>query len=131
MPGVTRCIAFSCATLWLGTAATAVAGAAPRTGEAVYAQYCASCHDQTSPRIPPRTALKAVSSARIVRTWVAGVRMSVAYPLRRDERAAVASFLGTSDADNQLPGSAFCRDHNPSQPGATAARWNGSMTSAT
>ena len=37
--------------------------AAP-SGEEVYKARCAGCHDQTSPRIPPRDALRKLSSAR-------------------------------------------------------------------
>ena len=42
----------------------AAQGAAP-SGEQTYKQYCASCHDQTSPRIPSREALRKLPATRI------------------------------------------------------------------
>ena len=68
--------------------------AAPSQGERVYAQHCASCHDQVSARIPSRQALAKMSPSRILRTLDFGLMMIIAYPLRRDEREAVAAFLG-------------------------------------
>src|SRR6185503_15003599 len=59
-------------------------------GEQVYLQYCASCHDQTGARIPTREALTKMSPSRILRTLDFGLMMSIAYPMERDEREAVA-----------------------------------------
>src|SRR5262245_20713651 len=82
---------------------------APATGEAVYGKYCASCHDQLGARIPNRDALKAMSPGRILKALDFGPMMSIAYPLRRDEREAVARFLGQGADDPPPPASAFCR----------------------
>ena len=57
-------------------------------GEAVYKQHCATCHEQTNPRIPPRTALNQMPSTRILRALDFGAMMTVAYPMSRDEREA-------------------------------------------
>jgi mono/diheme cytochrome c family protein len=82
-------------------ASTASAAQAPRPdGAQTYARFCAACHDQTTPRIPPRDALTGLSPQRIMRTLDFGLMMSVAYPMRRDEREAVAAFLGKG-MDNQ------------------------------
>src|SRR6185503_12931904 len=64
------------------------------SGADVYKQRCASCHDQIDARIPTRSALEKLSPARILKTLDFGAMMSIAYPLRRDERDAVAAFLG-------------------------------------
>src|ERR1700690_4114851 len=64
-------------------------------GEEVYRRRCARCHEQTSPRIPPRQALQQMPSARILRTLDSGAMMAVAFTMSRDERIAVASYLGT------------------------------------
>src|SRR5580704_1646361 len=64
------------------------------SGEAVYREYCASCHDHPAPRIPPRSALQALSAARILRTLDGGVMMRIAYGLQRNQREAVANYLG-------------------------------------
>src|SRR5690348_12106446 len=68
--------------------------AAP-SGEAVYMARCAACHDQTNPRIPPRAALQKMSAARILRTLDFGAMMTVAYPMSRADREAVAAYIGT------------------------------------
>src|SRR5437868_3465353 len=90
-------------------ALTGAAHAAEPAGEAVYGKYCASCHDQTGARIPARTALMNLSPARILRTLDFGAMMSIAYPMRRDEREAVARFLGHGADDPPPPASAFCK----------------------
>ena len=64
------------------------------SGATAYTKYCASCHDQVGARIPTRDALAEMSPARILRTLDFGLMMSIAYPMKRDEREAVAAFLG-------------------------------------
>ncbi len=95
------------------------------TGPEVYQKHCATCHDQTSPRIPPKAALQKLSSARILRTLDFGLMMSIAYPLKREERAAVASFLGIAGAEAGPPASAFCSSDKHPLAAVTRANWNG------
>ena len=76
-------------------------------GQQIYRERCAGCHDQTSARIPPKSALEKMPASRILRVLDFGVMMSVAYPLRRDERDAVSKYLGTSAGDPVPPPSAF------------------------
>ena len=90
-------------------AAPASAQVADSSGADIYAKHCASCHDQGSPRIPPRDALAKMSPARILRTLDFGLMMSVAYPLRRDEREAVAGFLGKGPDEIAPPAHAMCK----------------------
>ncbi len=75
----------------------------------MYAEYCAACHEQVDTRIPTRDALAKMSPARILRTLDFGQMMSIAYPMRRDEREAVARFLGKGKDETALPASAFCK----------------------
>lgn len=95
------------------------------SGAEVYQKYCSACHDHPTDRIPPQSALRQFSKARILRTLDFGLMMSVAYPMRRDEREAVAGFLGTVQGDAKPPASAFCAaGHLPlNRPGA--GNWNG------
>ena len=95
------------------------------SGEAVYQKHCAACHDQITPRIPPRDAIKKLSVARILRTLDFGVMMSIAYPLRREEREAVAKFLGTSGEESGPPDSAFCSVRQLPVSTASSSNWNG------
>ena len=95
------------------------------SGAAVYDKYCAQCHNQVTARIPARDALEKMSSARIMRTLDFGLMMSIAYPLKRDERQAVASFLGKADADARPPASAFCSSNTTPMSGTSAGNWPG------
>jgi polyvinyl alcohol dehydrogenase (cytochrome) len=95
------------------------------SGEDVYTKYCASCHDQVGARIPTREALTKMSPARILRTLDFGLMMSIAYPIRRDEREAVAKFLGTGTDESALPASAFCKADRPAISAAPRESWTG------
>src|SRR3954468_18018734 len=89
---------------------TASAEAQTTSGERVYRERCAGCHDVTSQRIPPKSALQQMPATRILRVLDFGVMMSVAYPMRRGERESVAKYLGTDAGDPAPPPSAFCSD---------------------
>jgi polyvinyl alcohol dehydrogenase (cytochrome) len=95
------------------------------SGEAVYHEYCASCHDHAGPRIPPRSALQALSAARILRTLDAGVMMRIAYVLQRNQREAVANYLGKASDDTAPPASAFCSDRSFSLSENSRPSWTG------
>ena len=98
---------------------------ATRSGEDVYTKNCASCHDQVGARIPTREALTKMSPARILRTLDFGLMMSIAYPIRRDEREAVAKFLGTGTDEAAPPASAFCKADPPAMSAAPLESWTG------
>ncbi len=95
------------------------------SGEAVYREYCASCHDQVSSRVPPRSALKNLTAARILHTLDFGVMMSIAYPLQRNQREAVANYLGRPGADTGPAESAFCSNRSISWPANASTEWPG------
>jgi polyvinyl alcohol dehydrogenase (cytochrome) len=101
------------------------AQAANADGAAVYAKYCASCHDQTGARIPQRSALQQMSPARILKTLDFGAMMSIAYPIRREERESVARYLGTGPEESPPPQSAFCKRDRPIMAGAAKDSWAG------
>jgi len=99
--------------------------AAETNGPAIYGKYCASCHDQVAPRIPQRSALQQMSPQRILRTLDFGAMMSIAYPIRREDREAVAKFLGTGADDPPPPQSAFCKSDRPIMAGSAKDSWAG------
>jgi polyvinyl alcohol dehydrogenase (cytochrome) len=99
--------------------------AAETQGAAVYATHCASCHEQVGARIPTRDALAQMSPARILRTLDFGLMMSIAYPLPRGEREAVAAFLGKSRDDTAPPATALCAPDKRIMSGASQASWTG------
>src|SRR5215472_15897154 len=95
------------------------------TGEEVYRQRCAGCHDRSDPRIPPRSALGQMPAGRILHTLDFGAMMTVAYPMSRGEREAVASYLGTSAAGLSFPPNAYCADRKVVIFDETKHSWNG------
>lgn len=99
--------------------------AAQPSGQAVYAEHCALCHEQVDERIPHRTALQQLPSERIVRALDAGAMLAIAMTMNRDERMAVAEYLGTDAGDTGPPASAYCSDRTASLAAATRATWNG------
>jgi len=104
--------------LW-GQGSTALAG------DEVYAKRCASCHDQGGERIPPRESLRAMPASRILSILDFGAMMTVAYPMSRAEREAVATWLGTSAPETPPPPSAYCSDRKVTVNDKTTAVWNG------
>jgi polyvinyl alcohol dehydrogenase (cytochrome) len=94
-------------------------------GEAIYQRRCAACHDQTNPRIPPRETLKQMPASRILRALDFGPMMTIAYPLSRDERQAVAAYLGIAGPASEPQPSAFCSDRGVRLSDRAKASWNG------
>jgi len=95
------------------------------SGATVYAEHCALCHEQVDNRIPHRSALQQMSSARIVRALDAGAMLAIAMTMNRDERIAVAEYLGTNAAASALPAAAFCSDRSVAFSATPRAAWNG------
>jgi polyvinyl alcohol dehydrogenase (cytochrome) len=94
-------------------------------GAALYKKHCAACHDQVSPRVPPRSALQKMSAPRILRTLDFGLMMSIAYPLHRGEREAIANFLGTGAEEVQFTSGAFCSEKGPHLSANSPGNWVG------
>ena len=99
--------------------------AAPISGEAVYQKRCAACHDSTSLRVPPRDVLEKLPVSRIVRALDFGVMMNVASPMTRDEREAVATFLGAAGGDAAPSPKNYCADRNVNFTSIPKGAWNG------
>jgi polyvinyl alcohol dehydrogenase (cytochrome) len=103
-------------------------GAAP-SGEEVFKQRCAGCHEQNNPRIPRVEALHRIPAARILRTLNWGVMGNVAYTMSIAQREAVASYLGTSAPAIAMPPTAFCADRtvrfSPENVKIQQPQWNG------
>jgi polyvinyl alcohol dehydrogenase (cytochrome) len=88
---------------------TCLISAQTHPGEAIYKSRCSGCHDTTNPRVPHRDALRDMSSARILRSLDFGAMMNVASPMNREERQAVAAYLGKPGAEAPPAASAFCK----------------------
>src|ERR1700674_3827592 len=99
--------------------------AAPVSGEAVYQKRCASCHESGNPQVPSREALKRVPVARIARSLDFGAMSNVASSLRRDEREAVAAYLGGAGGNPAPLAKASCSDRTVAITGRSNSEWNG------
>ncbi|MBZ5660917.1 MAG: PQQ-binding-like beta-propeller repeat protein [Acidobacteriia bacterium] len=99
--------------------------AAPVTGADVYQKRCARCHDEGVSRAPARQVLQTMSAARILRTLDFGLMMAVAYPMKREERVAVANFLGTPGDDAPTSPKNPCAAGMQPLSAASAANWAG------
>ena len=99
--------------------------AAQPAGAAVYAEHCALCHEQVDERIPHRTALQQLPAERIVRALDAGAMLAIAMTMNRDERLAVAEYLGTDAADTGPSSAAYCADRAVTLGTSPRMSWNG------
>ena len=95
------------------------------SGEAVYKQRCAGCHDTGAARTPRREALQQMTAARIRRTLDFGAMMTIAYPMQRVEREAVAKFLGKPGEEPGPRPEAFCADRTVKIGDLSRDAWNG------
>ena len=107
-----------------GAVAPRAASAQP-SGEAIYVARCAGCHDAPETRAPSKATLAQMSSARILRSIDFGVMMSVTYMLDREQRVAVADYLGVASEERALPDAAYCDDRSVAIPSAPRSAWNG------
>src|SRR5579862_5332745 len=95
----------------LTTSACLVYAAAPESGDVVFKQRCAGCHEQNNPRIPTIETLQKMPATRILRALNYGEMITVAYTMSIGQREAVATWLGTpGGSDPAPPASAFCSD---------------------
>src|SRR5579872_4741550 len=96
-----------------------------QSGEDVFQQHCAGCHDQNNPHIPTRDALRKMSAVHILRTLNSGEMIAVGYTMTIAEREAVANYLGIPGGDEPLPVSAFCKVPTVKMPARPRVEWNG------
>ena len=101
------------------------AAAQTPSGEALYKTRCAACHDNADGRTPPKESLQQMTPSRILRTLDFGAMMTIAYTLRRDEREAVANFLGKPGPDPMPRPAAYCADRSVALSDISTAAWNG------
>ena len=99
--------------------------AAQPSGELVYAEHCALCHEQVDDRIPHRSALQQMPAASIVRALDAGAMLAIAMTMNRGERIAVAEYLGTDEPEPTTPATAFCSSRAVTLAPTPRTSWNG------
>src|ERR1700682_6305612 len=97
--------------------------AAPVSGADVYQKRCAACHDQPGNRAPSRDSLQKMPAVRILRTLDFGLMMGIAYPIKREEREAVANYLGTAGGEPPPSASSFCAAGMQPMSGSAKDTW--------
>jgi cytochrome c553 len=109
---IARVLSVISATACFAAPAHAQSGTAPPDGRTVYLTHCAQCHEQVNERVPHREALQRLPSTRILRALDAGAMLAIAMTMHRDERVAVAAYLGTDAVDSGPSPAAFCADRS-------------------
>jgi len=110
--------------------AVAFAQGAGPSGEAVYREHCAACHEGSIPRMPTREALRAVAPEHIESELASFSMRRQAAALSPAERRAVAEFLSGRPAGSYraplelIPESAYC-EAGSAQVDLAAPSWNG------
>ncbi len=97
--------------IWLVLACAGIACA--QDGGAVYREHCAGCHDKGQGRIPPASALRALSAPAILDALENGVMKIQAAALTKPEKAAVSEYLGTAPAVETKSAANACPGANP------------------
>jgi len=93
-------------------------------GAALYKERCASCHDNPAGRVPPVSALRAMSFLQILRALESGVMKAQAEGLSSNERVAVTAYLAVPTLKPEpAPASAFCAG-KPSNQGPSWSGWS-------
>ena len=110
--------------LMAGLCPSPASAQAPPDGAALYKARCAACHDNPDGRTPPVESLRNMTPTRILRTLDFGAMMTVAYTLRREEREAVATFLGKPGAEPGPRPETFCSDRHVGL-NLSGLTWNG------
>jgi polyvinyl alcohol dehydrogenase (cytochrome) len=100
-------------------------------GAAIYKQRCAMCHDASpdapTGRVPPVSALRAMSAMLILRALETGSMKTQAEGLSSNERVALMVYLAVPvSKPAPPPASAFCADQTePVANPAAGSHWNG------
>ena len=100
--------------------------ATPSSGEALYQQRCASCHEGGVARAADAKALRQLSAERIGFALAYGIMSQQGRDLSRGEIGEIVRFLaGTPAAPAPALPDSTCRDSGPQLTDAALPRWNG------
>ena len=107
--------------------------ACAQDGAAVYKAHCASCHDSPTGRVPPVSALKAMSFPVILGALETGSMKMQGAELSSGERYAVVVYLSTpAPKPLAVPQSAFCSGTpQPFRDSSRGPTWSGWSTDVT
>ncbi len=93
------------------------AAAAAERGRPLYAQYCASCHDQPTGRTPHREALLFRAPVAVLRALEQGAMRPMARGIAREDLPAIVAYLtGALPQSQPIPKPIFCRGRSRPSP---------------
>jgi polyvinyl alcohol dehydrogenase (cytochrome) len=100
---------------------------AAQDGAAIYKEHCASCHDSAEGRVPPLSAIKAMSPEAIYTALTNGVMKTQAEGLSTAQVFALIGYIAPTGGTHAAPASLAktCTGDAPFRPGAKAPEWNG------
>src|SRR5215467_8660616 len=104
-------------------------------GAAIYKERCASCHDTPQGRVPPLSAIKAMSGESIYAALTNGAMKAQAQGLSTPQLFALIIYIGPTGAANAPSLERTCNDNSSISTAAfktsmNAPRWNGWSTNA-
>jgi len=117
------------AAFWPASPAGAQTPAAPApaipTGEGLYGERCAECHDRGTPGMPPRASLESMTADAIRAALTSGVMQSIGSTLTETQRNLIVQHLTRASAPPTIaPATAACPPSAPAfTPGSIG--WNG------
>ncbi len=96
-------------------------------GAAIYKTHCAACHDHPTGRVPPFSALRTMSPAKIMQSLESGPMKTQAAGLTNAELFAVVTYLAAPIPKSALPppATAFCNTQSQPLPDVwQGPHWN-------
>jgi polyvinyl alcohol dehydrogenase (cytochrome) len=104
-------------------------------GAAIYKERCASCHDNPAGRVPPISAIKAMSGEAIYGALTNGAMKTQAEGLSTPQLFALIGYIAPTGAANAPSLERTCKGDSSISPAAfkssmNAPRWNGWSTGA-
>ncbi len=111
----------------------AAVSARAQDGAAVYKAHCASCHDSGAIRVPPKSALQAMSIPQVLAALESGPMKPVGDTLTPRQRYAVTLYLSAAAPKaTPVPASAYCAAGAKAfRFSARGGNWTGWSTDAT
>lgn len=110
-------------TVWAATTVEEMLAPAPgqgideqtrERGAKIYAQHCATCHENSATRAPGPTVLRIMAPESILRSLTSGVMKPVVPGLSDAERRTVAEYLGQRPISDRVPQPRMCaKDASP------------------
>jgi polyvinyl alcohol dehydrogenase (cytochrome) len=105
---------------------------AAQEGGAIYKERCAACHDSPKERVPPLTAIKAMTGEAILATLKSGTMLVQAQGLSSAQLDALIAYIAPSGEAATSPTlSRTCQKDIPYRVAAETTDWNGWSPSET